>query len=324
MSLVNHVYNLFWDFVDLKIWERFGFSEFSYQEGMSFVMGEIDEDGEFSGWINELWNSRDHGDVLSMADTLNVLKYVTSRNPISLDTLTPESLIDRCGMIIARVEAGKLSDFIHAKIARFSTPATTSSADVPQSPQSPPRKRKRCDLAECSSKKRRRDEDSHVRNIWPETPTFYSRLNEKMNNDISFCEWVQSGDCLRPISTRPVLHKGLGKLMRDTCDPVEWKLEWKCVRDGITFEQLVGRYEYVMQRRDFDSVKDVLIDYYPYSDDLEELTRECVRRRIHPDDYDFNYVDDVNEWNKRLDLIPNTSKLRRRSERLRLAGVMRM
>lgn len=154
MSLDNNVYNLFWDFVDLKIWERFRFSEFSYEGFMSFVMGEVDKDGEFSGWINKVWNISHHGEVLSMVDTLNMFKYVSSRNPISLNTITPESLIDRYGMIIARVEADKLGAYIHAKIANFSAPDTTSSTPIK-------RKRKRDDIDKFTSKKRRRRTDDY-------------------------------------------------------------------------------------------------------------------------------------------------------------------
>lgn len=324
MSPVNHVYNLFWDFVDLKLWEKFGDNEFSYRDGMRFVIEEI---SSFSGWINEQWDDT-YGEVLCMADTLDVLRYILTHSPasISIFTVTPVSLIDRYGEVLARVESGRLGNAIR-KYQSKNTPSTPPRVNKEVSPPSPPRKRKRDDddieglskklKTEEPSRKRKRDDPSVVE---VEPPTFSSRLCSKMEEDASFRRWVKSGDCLRPTATRFQSVVRFSLPVRETCGPVEWKLEQKCEKDGITFERLEGEYEYVMWRRDLESVTKTLSDHYPETPlvDLRELAQLCVDRRIHPDDYDFRFVDEIAEWNKRLDLIPNTSTRRRRSKRLKL------
>ena len=316
MSPVNHVYNLFWDFVDLKLWEKFGDNEFSYRDGMRYVIKEI---SSFSGWVNEQWDDT-YGEVLCIADTLDVMRYVVTHSTLSIFTVTPNSLIDRYGEVLARVESGRLGDTIRKYQAKNATTAEASSpprVNKEVSQPSPPRKRKReRDDDDIGLSKKMKIDPSVVE---VEPPTFSSRLRDKMERDASFRGWVKSGDCLRPTATRFQSTVRFSLPDRETCDPIEWKLEQKCEKNGITFERLEGEYEYVMWRRDLQSVVKTLSDHYPESHpvDLGELAQLCVDRRIHPDDYDFRFVDEIAEWNKRLDLIPNTSTRRRRSKRLK-------
>ena len=330
MSNVNNVYNLFWDFVDLKIWERFGDDVFEKEEGMSLV-NELLVRYDFAEWIHSGWDSREYGEVLSMEATLEVLKYVNDYIGVMGmtvdDDLTPNELINRYGVAITQMDAGKLSLHIDNLIAKRSGPATP-----------PPRKRKRYDVeAVCEPRKRKREDDveavceprkrkredevrcdveekSDEDMTWPWQSDFFLCLALKMTEEPKFDEWVKSGDCLRRLSTRPSDSKR--KLKRDTCEPIELKLERKCIARGVTFDDLVGRFNYTMSRRNLDSVRTVLETHYPECD-VEELAHHCVSHNVHPDDYDFRFPDEKDAWNKRIGLIPNTPHKYRRSERLK-------
>ena len=314
MSNVNNVYNLFWDFVDLKIWERFGDDVFEKEEGMSLV-NELLVRYDFAEWIHSGWDSREYGEVLSMEATLEVLKYVNDYIGVMGmtvdDDLTPNELINRYGVAITQMDAGKLSLHIDNLIAKRSGPTP------------PPRKRKRYDVeAVCEPRKRKREDEvrcdveekSDEDMTWPWQSDFFLCLALKMTEEPKFDEWVKSGDCLSRLSTRPSDSKR--KLKRDTCEPIELKLERKCIARGVTFDDLVGRFNYTMSRRNLDSVRTVLETHYPECD-VDELTHHCVSHNVHPDDYDFRFPDEKDAWNKRIGLIPNTPHKYRRSERLK-------
>ena len=314
MSNVNNVYNLFWDFVDLKIWERFGDDVFEKEEGMSLV-NELLVRYDFAEWIHSGWDSREYGEVLSMEATLEVLKYVNDYIGVMGmtvdDDLTPNELINRYGVAITQMDAGKLSLHIDNLIAKRSGPTP------------PPRKRKRYDVeAVCEPRKRKREDEvrcdveekSDEDMTWPWQSDFFLCLALKMTEEPKFDEWVKSGDCLSRLSTRPSDSKR--KLKRDTCEPIELKLERKCIARGVTFDDLVGRFNYTMSRRNLDSVRTVLETHYPECD-VEELAHHCVSHNVHPDDYDFRFPDEKDAWNKRIGLIPNTPHKYRRSERLK-------
>lgn len=146
--------------------------------------------------------------------------------------------------------------------------------------------------------------------------TFLTSLDNKMVIDSQFYEWVQSGRCF---FTPETCNKSLTKrkLVRQTCEPLEWKLVRNCVDNCLTFDQLVERFEYDMKYIELNSLKTRLEHHYNDILSLEQYYGHVVNNfidltesSVHSSDYNCT-TPDVTPG-----LCPETPKKRRRSLRI--------
>ena len=318
---INNLYNIFWKFLDKKINEKFkdptNQIPLDLCEYKSFFSGLFEPNNtEFPQWVTLEWLNKSQGDILSMSEVIETVKYISHHKWLVYEggfdkpddfirDLSVNELFNHYGKAIIYFESAKLADNISAILNELNNP-------TPKLPIN--RKRKGSDISdEETTNKKIKIEDDH--------DIIYSNIRSKMEKDTKFDDWVTKEMYLRPYATRPKPFDKITppqKLKRQTNEPRCMKLARLCLKHGHSFQQIVNRFNYDMSRVELDSVKSRLKIHYPdgSESDLEIMATDCVNKLIHPDDYDFNLIEDVTEWNTRLDLIPTTSKKRRRSKRL--------
>ena len=354
MSQVNHLYNLLWEYLEFKIVEKFEDQDnvlVSTCDYRKFLTTELFEGSGFYEWVNEAWTNAglDEDNILTMSDTIDIIKYISrykwfvyeggfDKPDDFIQHLTPSEMFNHY-VIACLYFDSSINNHITNIITNMKqdtvNPNKRKRDDNDEAVPIKSTKRKRDDNDEVNdeavpikSTKRKRDDNDEVNDeavvkkikvehTYKDELVF--KFAEKMNNDSSFREWVDMRKCFRTYVTRPTqLLKMPGRIQRDTNEPMIDKLVRACIKHDHSFEQVVTRFEYDMSRVDLNSVKTRLGMHYPNESEsvLDVLAHECISKLVHPDDYDFNKVEDVDEWNSRLDLIPNTPKKRRRSERL--------
>jgi hypothetical protein len=157
-----------------------------------------------------------------------------------------------------------------------------------------------------------------------ETPSdrFLSRLENKMVIDLQFHDWIHSGRCFSPVGIHED-HTSLSqcKLVRQTCEPVEWKVVNRCIDNCVTFTQLVKRFDYDMTWIDLTSVKTLIEQHYSNITCIEQRYHDIdnsdfidlTESSVHSSDYNVTIPDTT------MGLCPETPKKKRRS--LRIASI---
>jgi len=330
MHPVNHLYNMFWEYLDKKVAEEFNEAtdgKLDLEKDvfvLSFLSNLFEEDSsEFIDWVKTEWElaGLDEHDILNMTDVVDIVKYISQHKWLVyeggfdkpddfIQQLTVDGLFNHYGKAIVYFESEKVKKHVQNSFG-LNNELRTSSFSTPKSPVK--RKRDEDDNSdmETTNKKLKACDSYH---------SILDKIDTKMITDTNFYDWVNKGSCFRTYVTRPkpISKMKPGKLRRETNEPRSHKLARSCIKNKYSFEQIVNRFNYDMSRVDLYSVKTRLELHYPNatSSELDILAAECVNKLVHPDDYDFNLKEDIDEWNSRIDLIPNTPIKRRRSERL--------